>query len=218
MMTLEFVHNSTHNMYRKLPSCSRSSCRICKKRIMTRFNFSVLGGLLILLTIRVDPGLGLQAVAASIVQVEQPFGCGCHRVRSASSASRAVPCIHHWLPTSGQQQSRPEAPHFDELTSDGTAWNILRAEACLSVCWVLASWAILTIIYNPSNVVTSIICIGQSKFVMVPTNEDSHEHILNCIQQNELEATPLFMKISWRTSKLREPRCLVLRRSNFNRL
>jgi hypothetical protein len=95
MMTLEFVHNSTHNMYRKLPSCSRSSCRICKKRIMTRFNFSVLGGLLILLTIRVDPGLGLQAVAASIVQVEQPFGCGCHRVRSASSASRAVPCIHH---------------------------------------------------------------------------------------------------------------------------
>ena len=42
--------------------------------------------------------------------------------------------------------------YFDELTSDGTASNMLRAEACLSFCCVPANWAILTTIYDPGNV------------------------------------------------------------------
>jgi len=41
---------------------------------------------------------------------------------------------------------------FNELTSDSTASNILCAEACPSLCCVLASWVILTTIYNPGNV------------------------------------------------------------------
>ena len=41
---------------------------------------------------------------------------------------------------------------FNELTSDSTASNMRRAEACFSYCYVLTSWAILTTIYNPGNV------------------------------------------------------------------
>jgi coatomer subunit beta len=40
------------------------------------------------------------------------------------------------------------------------------------------------------------ICIGQSKFVTVLINGDSHEHILNYIQTlSELEATPAMHEI-----------------------
>jgi len=65
---------------------------------------------------------------------------------------------------------------FNELTSDSTASNILCAEAM--------------------SITTSIIRIGQSKFVTVPINQDLHEHILNCIQTlSELEATPAVREI-----------------------
>jgi coatomer subunit beta len=44
-------------------------------------------------------------------------------------------------------------------------------------------------------IMTSIIRVGQSKFVTVPIDEDLHECILDCIQTlSELEATPLFLK------------------------
>ncbi|KAJ8490034.1 hypothetical protein ONZ45_g13354 [Pleurotus djamor] len=60
---------------------------------------------------------------------------------------------------------------FDERTTDKTALNGLRAEAML--------------------IMTSIIRVGQSKFVTVQIDEDSHERILNCIQTlSELEDTP----------------------------
>ena|ERR1700691_1337185 len=40
-------------------------------------------------------------------------------------------------------------------------------------------------------IMTSIIRVGQSKFVTVPIDEDSHERILNCIQTlSELEEKP----------------------------
>ena len=42
--------------------------------------------------------------------------------------------------------------HLDELMCDSTALNILRAGACLSFCCVLASWVILTTIYNLGSV------------------------------------------------------------------
>jgi vesicle coat complex subunit len=49
---------------------------------------------------------------------------------------------------------------------------------------------------------TSIIRVGQSKFVAVPIDEDSHEQILNCIQTlNELEATPTVHKIFLKDTK-----------------
>ena len=45
-------------------------------------------------------------------------------------------------------------------------------------------------------IMISIIRIGQSKFVTVPINGDSHEHILNYIQTlSELEATPAMHEI-----------------------
>ena len=46
-------------------------------------------------------------------------------------------------------------------------------------------------------IMTSIIRVGQSKFVTVPIDEDSLERILDRIQTlSELEATPLFMEFS----------------------
>jgi len=47
------------------------------------------------------------------------------------------------------------------------------------------------------SIMTSIIRVGQSKFVTVLINEDSHERILNCIQTlSELEATPAVREFS----------------------
>ncbi|EKG08872.1 hypothetical protein MPH_14206, partial [Macrophomina phaseolina MS6] len=51
---------------------------------------------------------------------------------------------------------------FQELHSDAQAFNQLRAEAIL--------------------IMTSIIRVGQSKFVSVPIDEDSQERIMNCIE------------------------------------
>ena len=49
---------------------------------------------------------------------------------------------------------------------------------------------------------TSIIRVGQSKFVTVPIDEDSHERILNCIQTlSELEATPTVHEIFLKDTK-----------------
>ncbi|KAG6333321.1 hypothetical protein ID866_5769 [Astraeus odoratus] len=60
---------------------------------------------------------------------------------------------------------------FGELTSDQTRVNALRAEAMLTM--------------------TSIIRVGQSKFVTAPIDEDSNERILGCIQTlSELRGRP----------------------------
>jgi coatomer subunit beta len=51
---------------------------------------------------------------------------------------------------------------YAENTSDATAVNTLRAEAILMM--------------------TSIVRVGQSKFVAVPIDEDSQERIMNCVE------------------------------------
>ncbi|PPQ96152.1 hypothetical protein CVT26_004787 [Gymnopilus dilepis] len=61
---------------------------------------------------------------------------------------------------------------FDEQTNDKAAANMLRAEAML--------------------IMTSIIRVGQSKFVTVQIDEDSSERIMNCIQTlSELGSQPV---------------------------
>ncbi|KDR85943.1 hypothetical protein GALMADRAFT_132560 [Galerina marginata CBS 339.88] len=60
---------------------------------------------------------------------------------------------------------------FDEKATDKVASNVLRAESML--------------------IMTSIIRVGQSKFVTVQIDEDSNERIMNCIQTlSELESQP----------------------------
>lgn len=51
---------------------------------------------------------------------------------------------------------------FSEVSSDVESTNALRAESML--------------------IMTSIIRIGQSKFVTIPIDEDSQERIMNCLQ------------------------------------
>lgn len=51
---------------------------------------------------------------------------------------------------------------FSEISSDAEASNALRAEAML--------------------IMTSVIRVGQSKFVTIPIDEDSQERIMNCLQ------------------------------------
>ena len=51
---------------------------------------------------------------------------------------------------------------FSEVSSDVQAANSLRAEAML--------------------IMTSVIRVGQSKFVTIPIDEDSQERIMNCLQ------------------------------------
>jgi coatomer subunit beta len=51
-------------------------------------------------------------------------------------------------------------------------------------------------------IMTSIIRVGQSKFVTVPIDEDSHERILNCIQTlSELEEKPTVHEIFLKDTK-----------------
>lgn len=65
---------------------------------------------------------------------------------------------------------------FAKKFPDDTTTNALRAEAML--------------------IMTSIIRVGQSKFVTVPIDEDSSERILNCIQTlSELEEAPVVHQI-----------------------
>jgi hypothetical protein len=54
------------SMLSRLPSSFKNSCRRCQKQITTRYHFSVLGGLLVLSTIHVVPGLRMQAAADSV--------------------------------------------------------------------------------------------------------------------------------------------------------
>ncbi|KII93074.1 hypothetical protein PLICRDRAFT_35248 [Plicaturopsis crispa FD-325 SS-3] len=68
---------------------------------------------------------------------------------------------------------------FADLSSDVSTANALRAEAML--------------------IMTSVIRVGQSKFVTVPIDEDSNERILNCIQtlselQTSREVHDIFLK------------------------
>jgi coatomer subunit beta len=65
---------------------------------------------------------------------------------------------------------------FAEKSEDEATTNALRAEAML--------------------IMTSIIRVGQSKFVTVPIDEDSSERIMNCIQSlSELEQAPAVHQI-----------------------
>ena len=63
---------------------------------------------------------------------------------------------------------------------------------------------------------TSIIRVGQSKFVTVPIDEDSHERILNCIQTlSELEATPAVHEIFLKDTKAAYTKMLGAQEVNF---
>lgn len=65
---------------------------------------------------------------------------------------------------------------FAGKSEDEVATNALRAEAML--------------------IMTSIVRVGQSKFVTVPIDEDSSERIMNCIQSlSELEESPAMQQI-----------------------
>ena len=65
-------------------------------------------------------------------------------------------------------------------------------------------------------IVTSIIHVGQSKFVMVPIDEDSHERILNCILTlSELEATPAIHEILLKDTKAVYTKMLGAQEVNF---
>ncbi|WRT69654.1 uncharacterized protein IL334_006644 [Kwoniella shivajii] len=65
---------------------------------------------------------------------------------------------------------------FSEVQSDSQAINTLRAEAIL--------------------IMTSIIRVGQSKFVAVPIDEDSQERIMNCIETlAELQSSKILQDV-----------------------
>jgi len=56
--------------------------------------------------------------------------------------------------------------------------------------------SLLTVSPQAMLMMTSIIRVGQSKFVSAPIDEDSHERILNCIQTLcELEDKPVVHEI-----------------------
>lgn len=57
---------------------------------------------------------------------------------------------------------------------------------------------------------TSIIRVGQSKFVTVPIDEDSNERILNCIQTlSELEDKPAVQEIFMQDTKAAYSKMIV---------
>ncbi|KAJ3514551.1 hypothetical protein NLJ89_g2313 [Agrocybe chaxingu] len=71
---------------------------------------------------------------------------------------------------------------FDEKTTDKVASNSLRAESML--------------------IMTSIIRVGQSKFVNVQIDEDSNERIMNCIQTlSELKSEPAVHEVFLQDTK-----------------
>ncbi|OAX38117.1 Coatomer, beta subunit [Rhizopogon vinicolor AM-OR11-026] len=79
---------------------------------------------------------------------------------------------------------------FDGLTKDRPMANALRAESML--------------------IMTSVIRVGQSKFVTVPIDEDSNERILNCIQTiSELQETPVVHDIFLKDTKAAYSKMLV---------
>ena len=59
-------------------------------------------------------------------------------------------------------------------------------------------------------IMTSIIRVGQSKFVTVPIDEDSNERILNCIQTlSEHQAEPIVHDIFLKDTKAAYSKMLV---------
>jgi coatomer subunit beta len=79
---------------------------------------------------------------------------------------------------------------FTELSKDEHASNTLKAEAML--------------------IMTSIIRVGQSKFVTVQIDEDSNERIMNCIQTlSELATQPNVHKIFLTETKTAYSKMLV---------
>ncbi|KAG1831527.1 coatomer beta C-terminal region-domain-containing protein [Suillus variegatus] len=79
---------------------------------------------------------------------------------------------------------------FDDLTDDRPKANALRAESML--------------------IMTSIIRVGQSKFVTVPIDEDSNERILDCIQTlSELQEKSIVHDIFLKDTKAAYSKMLV---------
>ncbi|KAG0706699.1 armadillo-type protein [Suillus ampliporus] len=79
---------------------------------------------------------------------------------------------------------------FEDLTDDRPKANALRAESML--------------------IMTSIIRVGQSKFVTVPIDEDSNERILNCIQTlSELQEKAIVHDIFLKDTKAAYSKMLV---------
>ena len=68
---------------------------------------------------------------------------------------------------------------YSQISTDKKRVNSLRAEAML--------------------IMTSVVRVGQSKFAVVPIDEDSQERILNCVQtlsefKDEVVVTDMFLK------------------------
>ena len=81
---------------------------------------------------------------------------------------------------------------------------------------MLASWAILTTIYNPGNVDHDLHYPRGT--ITVPINEDSHERILDCIQMlSELETTPTVHEIFLKDTKAACTKMLGAQKVNFFR-
>jgi hypothetical protein len=65
-MSIALSMTSSLNVEEVAIFIKKSLHRRRKKRITTRYHFSALGGLFVLLTIHVDPGLGIQVAADSV--------------------------------------------------------------------------------------------------------------------------------------------------------
>ena len=77
---------------------------------------------------------------------------------------------------------------FDENSQDKVTCHTLRAEVCIG--FLVCPCAVLNITKS-MLIMTSIIRVGQSKFVTTQVDEDSNERIMNCIQTlSELKTEP----------------------------
>ena len=75
----------------------------------------------------------------------------------------------------------------------GVDVNTLRAEVCVLFWFGFGANAGG---FQAMMTMTSIICVGQSKFVTTQIDEDSDEKIMNCIQTlSELEEQPAVKEI-----------------------
>lgn len=86
---------------------------------------------------------------------------------------------------------------YDESSDDHTRANALRAEVNFDFfrCHHLMQMNSIQVML----IMTSIIRVGQSKFVTVPIDEDSNERILSCIQtlselRDRSEANDIFLR------------------------
>jgi len=97
---------------------------------------------------------------------------------------------------------------FDENTNDKVASNTLRAEVRILVNLSHCSFT-NRIIPQSMLIMTSIIRVGQSKFVTVQIDEDSNERIMNCIQTlSDLESQPAVHEVFLEDTKTAYSRML----------